>query len=498
MTDSQPPSSSNAPAYSVSELAGALKRTLETAYDHIRVRGEISKITRHTSGHVYLTLKDDKAAIDGVIWKGSVSRLQAKPEQGLEVIITGKITTFPASSKYQIIIETLEAAGIGALLAQLEQTKARLSNEGLFDPSRKRPLPFAPAIIGVITSPTGAVIRDILHRIRERWPCRVVVWPVVVQGAEAAPSVISALKGFEAGIPLRPDVIIVARGGGSVEDLWAFNDEALARQVSAMTIPIVSAIGHETDTTMIDYVADRRAPTPTGAAEITTPVRLELEAALYDHSRRLTVSLRRKLDDASRTLIHLSRAISDPKSLLLTKEQAFDFALSRFSNVLKVRLFHAERALITATSRFGPSLLERPIAIKLERALGLLGRLERALDQSFARARQKARTDELIRRANQAVLRTHTQKKSRLETLSARLETVNPNGPLARGFVRVMRDGVLVSSAHRLQPNDLVSLVFHDGQKEALISPKPGLEAPKPQKTERTKPLSDKDQISLF
>src|SRR3954469_2756337 len=259
----------NAQPYSVSELAFALKRTLEDSYGFVRLRGEISKVTRHASGHCYLSLKDDKACIDGVVWKGQVRGLQVQPEQGLEVIVTGRITTYPSSSKYQIVIETMEVAGVGALLAQLERLKAKLQAEGLFEASRKRPIPSMPATIGVITSPTGAVIRDILHRIRDRWPCRVVVWPVVVQGDQAAAQVCAAIKGFNEIAPgdgrPRPDVIIVARGGGSVEDLWAFNDETLARTAAASAIPLISAVGHETDTTLIDFVSDRRAPTPTAA-----------------------------------------------------------------------------------------------------------------------------------------------------------------------------------------------------------------------------------------
>src|SRR5690606_39222697 len=285
-TDAAGPTDGNARPYSVSELAFALKRTLEDAYGFVRLRGEPSKVTHHSNGHVYLTLKDDKAAIDGVVWKGQVRNLSIRPEQGMEVVVTGKITAYPQGSRYQIVIETMEAAGVGALLAQLERLKARLAGEGLFEPGRKTPIPTFPAVVGVITSPTGAVIRDILHRIAERWPCRVMVWPVVVQGDAACGQIANAIRGFDALAPTgpipRPDVLIVARGGGSVEDLWCFNDEGLARAVAAASIPIVSAVGHETDTTLIDFVSDRRAPTPTGAAEIVTPVLADLRAAVAD------------------------------------------------------------------------------------------------------------------------------------------------------------------------------------------------------------------------
>src|SRR5258706_4041825 len=285
MTDLAPESTpeavgANAQAYTVSELAFALKRTIEDAYGFVRLRGELSKVTFHSNGHVYLTLKDERASLDGVVWKTQVRSLNIRPEQGMEVIVTGKVTTYPAGSRYQIVIETMEPAGVGALLAQLERLKARLAAEGLFDVARKQRLPAMPAVVGVITSPTGAVIGDILHRIRDRWPCRVVVWPVVVQGDQAAIQVRLAIEGFSAagpGSPFpRPDVVIVARGGGSVEDLWPFNDEALARAAAASAIPLISAGGHETDTPLIDFVSDRRAPTPTAAAEMATPVFSEL------------------------------------------------------------------------------------------------------------------------------------------------------------------------------------------------------------------------------
>ncbi|OYW77484.1 MAG: exodeoxyribonuclease VII large subunit, partial [Asticcacaulis sp. 32-58-5] len=335
MTDLLTPTeATNAAPYSVSELAGALKRTLETAYDHVRVRAEISKVTRHSSGHVYLTLKDDRAAIDGVIWKGNVSRLKAQPEMGLEVIVTGKITTFPASSKYQIVIESLEAAGMGALLAQLERLKGKLHSEGLFDPARKKTLPFAPKTIGVITSPTGAVIRDIMHRIRDRWPCRVIVWPVVVQGDAAPAQVIRAIKGFESNEAPKPDVLIIARGGGSVEDLWPFNDEALARAVAACPIPIISAVGHETDTTLIDFVSDRRAPTPTGAAEMATPVLSELKGFLLDLERRRVGTFGRAMESRRERVALLSRALPKPQDLINSAQQRLDYIAHRLGGGL--------------------------------------------------------------------------------------------------------------------------------------------------------------------
>ncbi|MDQ4135058.1 MAG: exodeoxyribonuclease VII large subunit, partial [Pseudomonadota bacterium] len=282
---------SNAPEWSVSDLAGALKRTLEEAFGYVRLRGEISGYRGpHSSGHVYFCLKDQGARIDAVMWKGSFSRLRIKPQEGLEVVATGRITTYPNSSKYQIVVETLEPAGVGALMALLEERRRRLTAEGLFAAERKRPLPYLPKVIGVVTSPTGAVIRDILHRLEDRFPRRVLVWPVRVQGETCAEEVAAAIRGFNAlapGGPLpRPDVLIVARGGGSIEDLWGFNDEAVVRAAAESTIPLVSAVGHETDWTLIDHAADVRAPTPTGAAEMVVPVRAELAATVADLARR--------------------------------------------------------------------------------------------------------------------------------------------------------------------------------------------------------------------
>ncbi|MBA4765874.1 MAG: exodeoxyribonuclease VII large subunit, partial [Erythrobacter sp.] len=279
----------NAEPLSVSEISQMLKRTVEDRFGFVRLRGELSGVKRAASGHLYAALKDDKAVIDAVMWKGNAGRLPFRPEDGLEVVASGKITTYPGRSKYQIVIERMELAGEGALLALLEKTKARLQAEGLFDESRKRALPFLPRTIGVVTSPTGAVIRDILHRLADRFPSRVIVWPVLVQGQGAADQVAGAVRGFSAmaqGHPDRPDLVIVARGGGSIEDLWSFNEEAVVRAIAECSIPTISAVGHETDTTLADFAADRRAPTPTAAAEIAVPVRAELAAALADYGAR--------------------------------------------------------------------------------------------------------------------------------------------------------------------------------------------------------------------
>ncbi len=285
----------NTPEFSVTELSGAVKRAIEGEFGHVRVRGEVGRVSRPRSGHIYLDLKDDRSVISGVVWKGVSARLEQQPEEGMEVIATGRLTTFPGQSKYQIVIEDIRPAGVGALMAMLEKRKALLAGEGLFDDARKRPLPYLPEVIGVVTSPSGAVIRDILHRLRERFPRKVLIWPVAVQGKGCAPEVVRAIEGFNrmkpGGAMPRPDLLIVARGGGSVEDLWGFNEEAVARAAAASDIPLISAVGHETDTTLIDFVSDRRAPTPTAAAEIAVPVRMELLTWTGEAGARMTRAL---------------------------------------------------------------------------------------------------------------------------------------------------------------------------------------------------------------
>src|SRR6187549_1748285 len=303
----------NAPEFTVSELSSALKRTVEDAYGHVRVRGEISGFRGpHSSGHCYFALKDESAKIEAVIWKGVHGRMRFKPQEGLEVIATGKLTTYPGSSKYQIVIEAIEPAGVGALMALMEERKRKLGAEGLFDEARKQLLPWLPEVIGVVTSPTGAVIRDILHRLQDRFPRRVLVWPVRVQGETSAAEVAGAIHGFnampEGGLLPRPDLIIVARGGGSLEDLWSFNEEIVVRAAAASMIPLISAVGHETDITLIDFAADRRAPTPTAAAEIAVPVRSELLARIAALGARQFACWQRGLEIRKRELRSLARA----------------------------------------------------------------------------------------------------------------------------------------------------------------------------------------------
>jgi exodeoxyribonuclease VII large subunit len=528
MTDIDAPAApaedGNAKAYSVSELSFALKRTIEDAYGFVRVRAELSKVTRHASGHVYLTLKDERSAIDGVVWKGQVRGLAVQPEHGMEVIVTGRITTYPASSKYQIVIETMEPAGVGALLAQLERLKARLQAEGLFEPSRKRRLPSMPATIGVITSPTGAVIRDILHRIRDRWPCHVMVWPVVVQGEAASAQVRAAIEGFNAlergGRVPRPDLIIVARGGGSVEDLWPFNDEALARAVVASAIPLISAVGHETDTTLIDFVSDRRAPTPTAAAEMATPVLAELRAAVADYQRRMVTCTERALESRRNRLSAAARGLPRPADVLALAQQRFDLAAGRLGAALEKNTSAHERQLVGTAARFGPALLERPRALKAQRLADISGRLATALQKNSAaherelqriaarfaaaagrgpeRAAQQARLPQLDARLTAAFQRSLARAGDRLTQLDKLRLSLNPERPLDLGFALVRKaDGSIARSADVLQSGEAVTLKFKRGERGAVIDGAPQAAAA-PARPKAAPPAAKPQQGDLF
>jgi exodeoxyribonuclease VII large subunit len=456
----------NARPYSVSELAFALKRTLEDAYGFVRLRGELSKVTHHSNGHVYLTLKDERAAIDGVVWKGSVRGLSVRPEQGLEVIVTGKITAYPAGSRYQIVIETMEAAGVGALLAQLERLKTRLAAEGLFEAARKRPIPAMPRVVGVITSLTGAVIRDILHRIRDRWPCRVVVWPVVVQGDAAAAQVGAAIRGFcaldGAGAVPRPDVLIVARGGGSVEDLWPFNDEALARTVAECAIPLISAVGHETDTTLIDFVSDRRAPTPTAAAEMATPVLSELKAAVADFNARMHRCGGRIVEDRRSRIAAADRALKRVPDLVRLAEQRFDIVSGKLAAGLARNAALHERDLVRVASRLSPLLLQRPQVVQRQRLAAVAERLRPAAERKLERLGE------------------------RLEALAKLYASVDPDRPLQRGFARVTRgDGSLVREGASLASGEPVDIKFGDQVTRKAVIDGAGAAAEQPPKPAR-------------
>lgn len=489
----------NNPPLSISELSFALKRTLEDRFGHVRLRGEISKVNRHGSGHVYLTLKDDKACIDGVVWKGQARGLGVQPETGLEVIVTGKITSYPARSSYQIVIETMEAAGAGALLAQLERLKVRLRGEGLFDAALKKPLPAFPAVIGVITSPTGAVIRDILHRIEERWPCRVIVWPVVVQGESACGQVSAAIRGFETLTPdgpiPRPDLLIVARGGGSVEDLWCFNDEGLARTVAAASIPIISAVGHETDTTLIDFVSDRRAPTPTGAAEMATPVLADLRYAVGDMDRRLTQAGGRLIEDRRTRLRSVARGLpARPEDLLALAQQRLDGASSRLESALLRNVAVHERRATLVGGRLNPALLERAIERRVDRLAGAAGRLASSLSANTAAHERRlirvsgrlspeplhrrldqraARLDSVAARLAPVLPRRLERAEDRLSALSRALASLDPGRPKP-GFAKVEdAEGRWLTSAAALPSGQAVRLVFGDGARDAVVEGEP-------------------------
>ena len=470
--ETDPSTDGNARPYSVSELAFALKRTLEDAYGFVRLRGEISKVTRHGNGHIYLDLKDENACIAGVVWKGSVRGLKAQPEQGLEVIVTGKITTFAPRSSYQLIIETMEHAGVGALLAQLERLKERMRAEGLFEPGRKKPLPAMPAVVGVVTSPTGAVIRDILHRIRDRWPVHVIVWPVVVQGPDAANQVAAAVRGFNAlapgGLVPRPDILIVARGGGSVEDLWPFNDEALARTVADCPIPLISAVGHETDTTLIDFVSDRRAPTPTAAAEMATPVLADLKGAILEFERRMTRCTEYALE--SRRARLAAARLPRPADLLGPPAQRYDLAAGRLGAALERNVSVHERELARTLGRFSPALLERPQRIKTERLAELSARLDAAAVRAAELAMRRARLPELGRRLRESLDRRLARDGERLKRVEQLRVSLNPDRPLGLGFARVHRaDGHLVRKGAELQAGEEIRLVFADRDRRAVV-----------------------------
>ncbi|RAK56838.1 exodeoxyribonuclease VII large subunit [Phenylobacterium deserti] len=465
--------SGNARPYSVSELAFALKRTLEDAYGFVRLRGELSKVTHHSNGHVYLTIKDERAAIDGVVWKGQVRGLGVRPEHGLEVIVTGKITSYPAGSRYQIVIETMEAAGVGALLAQLEKLKAKLNGEGLFAAERKKPIPAMPAVVGVITSPTGAVIRDILHRIRDRWPCRVVVWPVVVQGDAASAQVCAAIRGFCALDPNgpipKPDVLIVARGGGSVEDLWPFNDETLARTVAGCTIPLISAVGHETDTTLIDFVSDRRAPTPTAAAEMATPVLAELKALVADFDARMHRCGGRTVQDRRARVEHADRALRRVPDLVRLAEQRFDIVSGRLGAGLARNAAVHERDLVRISSRLSPLLLQRPQTVQQQRLDSLAARLQPAAERRLERLSE------------------------RLEALGKLYGSVDPDRPLQRGFARVTReDGSIVHAGASLASGEAVNIKFGDQVTRKAVVDGSGSDRPPPPSAPIVKPARPK------
>jgi exodeoxyribonuclease VII large subunit len=468
---STPTSGDNVQVFSVSEVSGRVKTTVEDAFGYVRVQGEISGFKRAGSGHLYFALKDEAAVLDGVCWRGTAARLGLQPEDGMEVIATGRITTYPGRSKYQIVVENMELAGQGALLKLLEERKKRLAEEGLFDLERKQLLPTLPNVIGVVTSPTGAVIRDILHRLNGRFPRRVLVWPVLVQGDGAADQVAAAIKGFNAldpdgDIP-RPDLLIVARGGGSLEDLWAFNEEAVIRAASESFIPLISAIGHETDWTLLDLVADERAPTPTAAAEMAVPVRHELLARVADVSRRQDAAVRRALDLRKRELTSLARGLPNLRRLLEDSSQRLDDWSERLGNALGAGLRHRRSRIPTRIPV--PTYVIRDGRRRVERATADLAR--------SWKSEQANRTRRL----------THA---------AALLESFSYERVLERGFALVTAsDGTPVTSTAQAKPGDDVSIQFKDGSAAARIA---GGAAPPPKKRKPKSAADDDPQGSLL
>lgn len=479
----------NAPEFTVSELSGAVKRVVEGEFGFVRVRGEVGRVSRPSSGHLYLDLKDDRAVLASVIWKGRAQALTTRPEEGMEVIATGRLTTFPGQSRYQMIIEDIVPAGIGALMAMLEKRKAALSAEGLFAPERKRPLPYLPDIIGVVTSPSGAVIRDILHRLRDRFPRKVLVWPVAVQGASCAAEVARAIDGFNAMTPggalPRPDLIIVARGGGSIEDLWGFNEEIVVRAAAASQIPLISAVGHETDTTLIDFAADRRAPTPTAAAELAVPVRMDLLAAIDSHDARLTRALTQGLAQRQQRLRDLARALPHRDALLAGPRQRLDFLAERLPGALKAAVAVKRVALADTAGSLRPALLQRglgehkrrlaPCAERLTPALRRAVREKHeALDRIAQRLRpdllaervalRRERLDSLLRRLSDRATRQQAERAARLAALDRLRRTLGYEATLERGYAVVWGDGHVMTRSDAAAQATSLEVQFADGR----------------------------------
>ena len=478
---------SNVAEYTVSEISGALKKTVEEQFGHVRLRGEVSGYRGpHSSGHAYFSLKDDRARIDAVIWRTSFSKLAFKPEEGLEVVATGKLTTYPGSSKYQIVIEDIQPAGAGALMALLNARKRKLEAEGLFAEGRKRPLPFLPKVIGVVTSPTGAVIRDICHRIADRFPVHVLVWPVRVQGEISGDEVARAITGFnaiEAGgkIP-RPDLIIVARGGGSLEDLWGFNDEAVVRAAADSVIPLISAVGHETDWTLIDHVADRRAPTPTGAAEIAVPVRADLLAAITALHARHQGAVSRRLEQERRHVAQTARALPTADMLLALPRRRLDEATTALGQSLRVAVIEKRRSLGDVAGRLSPASLDSLLRDKRadlrhhEAAAhhGLTG-LVQARRQRFERVASGLQPHRIGARSEAGRLRLETfgarlagaetqlasARRQRLASAWRMADSLNPLRVLERGYAIVKdTDGMPIVTAGALTPGKRFDVMF--------------------------------------
>jgi len=452
MEEKEAEETSNAPPeFSVSEISQQLKQTVEQRFSYVRVRGELSRVTVAKSGHLYTSLKDENAVLDSICWRGTLTRLSITPEEGLEVVCTGRLTTYPGRSNYQLIIETMEMAGEGALLKMLEDRRKKLADEGLFAPERKKHIPFLPRTIGVVTSPTGAVIRDIMHRISDRFPCRVLIYPVMVQGQGAAEQVTQAIQGFNAipkGNANRPDVLIVARGGGSLEDLMPFNEENVVRAAAASEIPLISAVGHETDTTLIDYASDLRAPTPTGAAEKAVPVRTQIAAQLLEYESRLATTVQNRFSQYTQRLQDLQRGLGQPARLMETAVQRLDQSSIRLDLGLKNWVSQKTATLRECAAGLTPSSL----LSKLERHQQQIENYSGRLDLSISK-----KTEDSTRK---------------LEHVSALLESLSFKKVLERGFVLVTdKDtGKPIKTSTELTDGDGVGLQFHDGDLSAIVT----------------------------
>lgn len=490
------PAGGNVAEFSVGELAFAIKRALEDGFGYVRLRGEISGYRGpHASGHCYFALKDDKAKIDAVIWRGVFGRLKVKPEEGMEVIAQGKVTSYPNASKYQIVIETLEPAGVGALMALLEERKRKLGAEGLFDDARKRPLPFLPRVVGIVTSPTGAVIRDMLAGFTERFPTRVIVWPVRVQGETSASEVAAAIRGFSAFDPdgplPRPDTLIVARGGGSLEDLWSFNEEEVVRAAADSRIPLIAAVGHETDWTLIDLVADARAPTPTKAAEWAVPMYSELTATVEDKAARLKHAARRTLEAARAELRAAARGLPRLEDLLTLPRQRFDAIDQRLGRALIANTAVHQRRFSAIAPRVHPRLVlsvvrrGREQLTIADRRLGralitntgahqrrfseIAPRLNPRLVLALAR-RGREQLDGQGSRLDRAFANRIRLQRRALDGMASLLRTLSYQSVLERGFVLVRDEaGQAVRSADAAAPGQRINLEFADGVRVAEV-----------------------------
>ena len=466
------PAPGNAHEYTVSEISGAVKRVIEGEFGSVRVRGEISRVSRPSSGHLYFDLKDDRSVIAAVSWKGQAAKMSVRPEEGMEVIATGRLTTFPGQSKYQLIVDDIVPAGAGALMMMLEKRKVALAAEGLFAPERKKEIPFLPEVIGVVTSPSGAVIRDILHRLRDRFPRRVLIWPVAVQGEKCAPEVAAAIRGFNA-LPVdgpipRPDLLIVARGGGSIEDLWGFNEEIVVRAAAASAIPLISAVGHETDTTLIDFASDRRAPTPTAAAEMAVPVRMELLAWTAEQGARLTRAIRQRQDMRGQRLSDLSRGLGRPEALTESARQRLDLWSDRLPSALRSAATRKRAGFMGVAGRVQPSLLARFLEAEKRHLDQWAGRLQPA----FARLVRDAEKDTKQKRIDLAARADRLDRafRTRLDRLADRLaaldrtrQTLGYTETLKRGYAVVRAEGRVVTDKARAEKAAALEIEFHDG-----------------------------------